>query len=102
MAKVTKEFKPKLNHSKDWYAMKLRTNTCVVVFEKVNGEERVMLCTTKSDIIDTFSGPKTTERVVTVPDTQVRVFDCQKKEWRSFRTDSVISFDVVLEDEIQQ
>ncbi len=97
MAKIIKEFKPKLNHSKDWYNDKLRTNVCVVVFEKVNGEERTMICTIKSDIIETFSGPKSTDRIVTVPNTQVRVFDIQKKEWRSFRTDSVISFDIIEE-----
>jgi hypothetical protein len=97
MAKIVKEFKPKLNHSKDWYAAQLRNNVCVVVFEKVNGEERTMICTTLSDVIETFSGPKLTERVVSVPDSQVRVFDIQKKEWRSFKTDSVISFQIVDE-----
>ena len=88
------EFKAKIQHSKEWYAERLRSNICVVVFEKADGSERTMICTTKSDIINTFGGPKSTERTVNVPDHQVRVFDVQKKEWRSFRIDSVFSFEI--------
>ncbi len=85
------QLQPKLNHDKTWYAEKLRNNICVVVFEKKDGTERTMICTTKSDQIPQSGW---TSRTVNVPDTQVRVYDVQKQAWRSFNTDSVISFDI--------
>lgn len=80
---------PKLNHDKSWYNNLLHENVCVVVFEKKDGTERTMLCTLKGDLLPPSSG---TTKTVVVPDTQVRCFDIQKNEWRSFNTDSVISF----------
>ncbi len=60
---------------------------------KKNGQERVMRCTTKSDIIDqhnlTPSGGGST-----VPDSQIRCIDVDIMQWRSFTTDSVISFQI--------
>lgn len=66
------------------------------MFEKKDGTERTMICTTNSDIINEYnpSGTNFTGRTVTVPEHQVRVFDVQKKAWRSFCTDSIISFNV--------
>ncbi|RWZ83493.1 MAG: DUF2693 domain-containing protein [Hydrotalea sp. AMD] len=86
---------PKLNHTKDWYAERLRDNICVVVFEKTDGTERTMICTTKSDQVPPAGA---TTRTVTVPDHQVRTFDIQKQEWRSFNVGTVISFDIVDQD----
>ncbi len=64
----------------------------IVTFTKSNGEERVMKCTTNEfDIpLEHFpkgTGPHHTNEVQ-------RVFDLDKQEWRSFRWDSVISFEV--------
>jgi hypothetical protein len=71
----------------------LTTGVCVVTFTKKNGEERVMRCTQNMDTIPSEKHPIGTG--VTYTDNQVRVFDLDKSEWRSFRKDSIIS--VVVE-----
>lgn len=82
--------KPKLNFEKSYYNALLHTSVCTVVFEKKDGTERTMNCTLQQDQLPKSSA---TTRTVTVPDTQVRCFDVDKQEWRSFNIDSVISFD---------
>lgn len=66
----------------------LKTGNMVVTFIKKNGEERVMKCTQNLsnipvDFHPTGFGPAYT-------DMQVRVFDLDKQEWRSFRKDSIM------------
>jgi hypothetical protein len=71
---------------------KLKTEEVKVKFTKKNGEVREMLCTTDLDSVPTFMHPSTeTNRE---PNKEVaRVFDIDLQQWRSFRFDSVISFD---------
>ncbi len=70
----------------------LQTNVCDVKFIKVNGEERLMRCTLKKDMlpeyIDMNDDKKANESVVPV-------WDLDKKGWRSFRVDSVIDIQTV-------
>lgn len=64
-------------------------HTCVaeVTFDKTNGEKRVMVCTLKEDIVPQYE--KTTSRKKKINNDVVAAFDLNKKEWRSFRLDSI-------------
>lgn len=73
----------------------LHERTCRVVFRKQStGEEREMLCTLQSDIIPqaTKSDPLSQTKVRTLNEEVIAAWDVEKKGWRSFRVDSVISF----------
>jgi len=66
-----------------------------VVFKKVNGEIRDMMCTTSSEHIpqtpvvegQTPKKPRKENNEI------CKVFDVNKQEWRSFRYDHIINFD---------
>ena len=64
----------------------LREGTLVVTFNKLNGDERVMTCTKKLDLIPEDSRPKTEK---TSPKGNVTVWDINAKGWRSFKYDRV-------------
>jgi len=67
----------------------LQENICEITFRKVNGEERVMLCTLKDDLLpmqlatESKISRKLNKEVV-------RVYDLEKEDWRSFRIDSFL------------
>lgn len=65
----------------------LKTGIAVVTFTKKNGETRVMRCTQVMDHVPTDKHPTGTGTPYT--DSQVRVFDLDKEEWRSFLRGSV-------------
>jgi len=76
----------------------------VVTFTKADGSTRVMAATLNAELIGTFdevtdesTEPKlSTEpkrKVVMEPDHLIRVFDLEAKGWRSFKVESVISFE---------
>lgn len=65
----------------------LLENECEVEFTKKDGSVRVMKCTLKSDLVGTYE--KKTEKVKEVNEEVCPVYDLEKKEWRSFRFDSV-------------
>lgn len=65
----------------------LKTGVAVVTFTKKNGETRVMRCTQNMDRVPTDKHPMGTGTPYT--NNQVRVFDLDKEEWRSFLRDSV-------------
>lgn len=72
----------------------LKANICKVVFTKKNGDVRVM----KATLIDSYLPPLVESQTTGVkkepnPDLCV-CFDLDKKEWRSFRIDSVTTFEV--------
>lgn len=61
---------------------------CKVIFTKKDGTERTMICTRNLDTVpEKFhpvgGGPN-------FPDNQIRVFDLEKEEWRSFRVESIV------------
>jgi len=66
----------------------LKTGVLLVTFMKKNGEERTMRCTQAMDLITENMHP--TGLGGTYSPDQVRVFDLDKEEWRSFRKDSII------------
>lgn len=67
----------------------------VVTFTKVNGEKRVMTCTLDASIIPvaTKEDPLSQKKVRSVSDEVLPVWDVNAKGWRSFRIDSVVSFE---------
>lgn len=72
----------------------LRENVVDVVFTKKDGSERQMTCTLNMSAIDNEFHPKGGEdQGTTVNEEIVKVFDLVANGWRSFRVDSVISFE---------
>jgi hypothetical protein len=76
---------------KDVYVLDLIEGPCEVVFRKVNGEERTMVCTLKDSFITKESAGKTKDN----PEVAT-VWDIEKNDWRAFKLDSVISFEPLL------
>jgi hypothetical protein len=72
---------------KDWLVSMLKFGPVKVKFEKTDGSMREMSCTLKEDMV--VYQEKKTDRVK-IPNPDVcPVYDLDKKEWRSFRYDSV-------------
>lgn len=67
----------------------LRSKECRVVFNKINGEQRDMVCTLNTQMIPEEKQPKTGKEYNTAV---IRAFDVNKQEFRSFRVENVISF----------
>lgn len=72
----------------------LRDQVCVVKFTKVNGESREMACTLNENAIPDTMKPKASPTAW--PEEVIRVFDVNKSGWRSFKVDSVQTFDSLL------
>ena len=71
----------------------LKTSICDVKFTKVNGEERLMRCTLKKDMLPEYIDMNDDKKV---NESVVPVWDLDKKGWRSFRVDSVINIQTVI------
>ena len=72
----------------------LRKRKCRVIFKKANGEERDMMCTLHEDWIPATSKDQNTDKESkSFNNDVIRVIDVGSEQWRSFRVDSVISFD---------
>ena len=65
---------------------KLRQETLVVTFNKLNGDERIMTCTKSFDVIPEEHKPKTDKEP---KEGNVTVWDTNAKGWRSFKYDRV-------------
>ena len=68
----------------------LRHNVVTVTFTKINGDERVMKCTLRSELIPnalTRNGDLVAERKST--SNNVSVWDVNANGWRSFRVENV-------------
>ena len=74
----------------------LHSNVCTVTFTKVNGEERVMQCTLKEDLLPAqIDLEETIEKKTKTPNPDVlAVYDVTAEGWRSFRWDSLKDFKV--------
>lgn len=72
----------------------LTQRDCRVIFKKVNGEERDMICTLREDAIPEASktDPLSQKKVRSISEEVIPVWDVKAQGWRSFRVDSVISF----------
>ena len=68
----------------------LHDRNCTVIFRKVDGTERTMICTLNEGAID--NGDIAKREVKSRNDNVIAVWDVENKGWRSFRVDSVISF----------
>jgi len=68
----------------------LKTNVMVVTFNKVNGEKRIMNCTLREDILPEVNSDSTRKK----SDNVLSVWDVGVNDWRSFRYDSVTSFQI--------
>lgn len=80
------------NKFTNWLTGMLKINESVTVtFTKVDGSVRVMNCTLKPDLLPVvevkpLAEGKTPRKEST---TSIRVYDLEKKEWRSFTTKNV-------------
>lgn len=75
----------------------LKKNIVEVEFTKVDGTVRKMQCTLMKDKIPPATkDPISQEKVRTVNENVVAVWDIEKEGWRSFRLDSVISMQGVI------
>lgn len=82
-----------MTYNRDEMLNELRQRDCRVIFKKVNGEERDMMCTLREDALPEWSVDKNSEKESRgYSDETIRVVDVNKNEWRSFRVDSVVSF----------
>ena len=81
----------------DSLRLTLSKNKVQVTFTKLNGEERVMTCTTNSDLIPPSAWPqsKTLEEESVNHKRQIRVYDVNAQGWRSFIFDRVKNVKVV-------
>ena len=70
---------------------RLSKEVATVTFTKKNDEKRVMICTTKQDLLpgepSKFSGP--------VSDSVLTVWDIESDGWRSFRFDTISNVDYI-------
>lgn len=86
---MTKKFHYKQLLSRDDMITTLKNNVCRVVFTKVNGDERDMICTLQADKINYESKGTETQPSKDV----IRVWDIKKEAFRSFKVDNVTYFD---------
>lgn len=73
----------------------LQVQECRVVFTKVNGETRDMLCTLMETVLPAAKkdDPLTQKKVRAVNENTVVAWDVNKEAFRSFRVENVVSFD---------
>ena len=80
-------------YERDTILNDLRQNVMQVTFTKVNGENRIMRCTLRRDLLppDYVITEEKKERAFHQENTNViSAWDMENKGWRSFRIDSVI------------
>ena len=73
---------------RSWLVSMLKFGPTYVTFIKSDGSERVMHCTLNEDQV-IYPEKKTDRSKASNPDV-CPVYDLDKKEWRSFRYDSII------------
>lgn len=74
----------------------LSTNICEVTFTKVNGEQRVMPCTLREDLLPPA---KESSKERKVNEAVLSVWVTDANGWRSFRVDSVTEVKVLEGDQ---
>lgn len=70
----------------------LKDGEVLIVFEKKDGTMREMKCTLKSNIISEYWSASDTNKKVNYTDTALPVFDTIDKAWKSFRWESLKTF----------
>lgn len=74
----------------------LQESVVEVTFTKVNGEQRIMTCTLKADILPpqiVTEEKKKLKKSIDVNEDVISVWDINAQGWRSFRIANVISFE---------
>lgn len=74
---------------REWLVSHLKMGPARVTFVKKDGTERTMECTLDEKIVPPLE--KKTDRVKTVNDEVLPVYDLEAKGWRSFRLDSILT-----------
>lgn len=74
----------------DDFRQALQEDVLEVTFTKKDGSERIMRCTTRSDLVAETASENTPDKLNKDPDL-FRVTDVDIGEWRSFRWDQVVS-----------
>jgi hypothetical protein len=81
-----------------WLKDVLSNMPATITFTKVDGTERVMQCTLEADklppVVPLAEGK--TPRKETASTKALRVFDLEKKEWRSFTTKNVKRIELTI------
>lgn len=72
----------------------LAENACEVTFTKVDGTVRTMRCTLRAADLPLREATESIKTTKYNPDT-LSVFDSEKKSWRSFRIENVISVQIL-------
>jgi hypothetical protein len=77
----------------------LKDNVVVVKFTKKDGTERTMKATLREDIIPqaTKEDPLSQKKIRAINEEVIPCWDAEKEGWRSFRVDSVVSFEVMTQ-----
>jgi|TARA_R110001632_G_scaffold64118_2_gene152707 hypothetical protein len=72
----------------------LQVQKCRVVFKKINGEERDMVCTLMETILPKAKkeDPLTQKKVRAINEETIVAWDVGKDAFRSFRVENVVSF----------
>lgn len=87
-----------MDYNQEQVVTALQEGVVEIKFVKVNGEERTMLATLNEELIPVDLWPKDDPDVVverSMPNPDVRkVYDVEKDGWRSFRWDSLISWEI--------
>jgi hypothetical protein len=65
-----------------------------IVFTKIDGDRREMICTKNLSLIPTEDHP-TSKKIKTDPENIIRVYDLENDGWRSFVVDNIISYEEV-------
>ena len=73
------------------YLNELKSGICEMTFQKKDGTLREMICTLNTNHIPESKLPKGTGKEKN--DAVIAVWDVNKEDWRSFRIDSVITFE---------
>jgi len=88
--------KQKLSHLRSALSILLSESICKVLFEKIDGSERVMKCTLRPELLPPPKGEKS-DKKPNLDALPVYEIAGDKSGWRSFRLDSLKSIEVVYE-----
>lgn len=71
---------------------RLREGVCKVTFTKANGEKRIMHCTLNESMLPSTEVDKEAKHPTKENLDIIAAWDVEKNGWRSFRVDSLVSF----------
>jgi len=81
---------------KKWLKSHLAFGPVTVIFNKKDGTERTMICTTNADIVPQIPHETNTDNPIDFPKPKKKVsedimpvYDLESKAWKSFRWDSI-------------